>query len=48
MGGIAGAFDLRSGRVVWHDQLHHGVAGLTFDGTTYVSSGSYYGDEGDD
>jgi hypothetical protein len=46
--GIAGAWCPETGQVQWQEAWHHGVACVYFDGTTYRSSGSYYGDEDDD
>lgn len=47
-GGIAGAWCPHTEKVQWHEAWHHGVACIYYDGTTYRSSGSYYGDEDDD
>jgi hypothetical protein len=47
-GGVAGAFNPATGQIVWKEHWKQGVACLAFDGKTYVSSGSYYGDEDDD
>jgi hypothetical protein len=44
--GVAGAFNPATGAVEWSRRFGCGVACLAFDGTTYVSSASYYG--GDD
>lgn len=48
MGGVAGAWCPNSSSVQWHESWHHGVACVYFDGTTYRSTSSYYGDEDDD
>lgn len=44
-GGVAGAWCPHTKSVQWHEQWHHGVACIFFDGTSYRTSGSYYGDE---
>jgi intein/homing endonuclease len=44
-GGIAGAWCPQTKTVLWHEAWHHGVACIYFDGSSYRSSGSYYGDE---
>ncbi len=46
-GGVAGAWCPQLNQVQWHECWHHGAACLYFDGSTYRSSGSYYGDEDD-
>ncbi len=46
--GVAGAWSPQTKNVQWHEAWHHGVACIYYDGTTYRSSGSYYGDEDDD
>lgn len=46
--GAAGAWCPQTKSVQWHEAWHHGVACIYYDGTTYRSSGSYYGDEDDD
>lgn len=47
-GGVAGAWCPQTKTVQWHECWHHGAACLYYDGSTYRSSGSYYGDEDDD
>lgn len=47
-GGVAGAWCSDTQTVQWHEAWHHGAACIYYDGTTYRSSGSYYGDEDDD
>ena len=47
-GGVAGAWCPYEEQVLWSDSWHHGVACISFDGSSFHSSGSYYGDEGDD
>ena len=44
-GGIAGAWCPRKKAVQWHEAWQHGVACIYFDGSSYRSSGSYYGEE---
>lgn len=46
--GVAGAWCPESQTVKWHEVWRHGVACVYWDGNTYRSSGSYYGDEDDD
>ena len=46
--GVAGAWCPSTASVQWNETWHHGVACVYFDGTTYRSSSSYYGDEDDD
>ena len=46
--GVAGAWCPRTKTVQWKESWKDGVACIYFDGTTYRSSGSYYGDEDDD
>jgi hypothetical protein len=43
--GVAGAFNPATGVVEWSRTFRSGVACLSFDGTTYVSSASYCGDD---
>ena len=47
-GGAAGAWCPYEEQVLWSDSWHHGVACISFDGSSFHSSGSYYGDEDDD
>jgi hypothetical protein len=46
--GVAGAWSPTAQSVQWRQFWRHGVACIYFDGTTYRSTGSYYGDEDDD